>query len=355
MPKLSAGGMEISLINFLNISRFVKEFKVTLCLGYVTDKKYLDMLPKNITVRLMTKGKFDSFGKFKSALKYIVEFFKCLDKSYDMSICYSYHHRALSILARLASHNSIIFMHTDIRLNKKVNFQDFRVIACVSKAAENSILKLYPSYKGKVVVINNFVDGDKILRLANEEIVTSENEKNVPIFINVSRHFEKAKKISRIIDAAEVLKNDGYKFIIWLVGDGENTENYKKMVSEKKLEDIVIFKGRELNPYKYIKRSNCLVVSSDFEGYGMVIDEARVLDIPVISTDVGDAKEIVREGYGVVCGNSYEGIYTTMKEFLESGYTLKQKFSYEEFNKNIDENLYKLKEYFGIFDRKEEE
>ena len=120
---------------------------------------------------------------------------------------------------------------------------------------------------------------------------------------------------------------------------------YRNMIHEKHLEDIVILKGNQVNPYKYLVKSNCLIMSSQFEGYGIVIDEARVLGIPVIATDIADTRRILSEGYGMVCENSEDGIYDAMKDFLNRNYKVAQKFDYKEFNKNVDKSLKKVVDY----------
>lgn len=359
MPKLAAGGMEISLINLLNVSKLTEKYNITISLGYVESLEYLEMLPKNISVRVMRKGKFNKAGKIIAALKYLLELIICLDNNYYAAICYSYHHRVLSILTRLASKNTILFMHTDLinsrtskeinSLNNKVKFEKFNAIVCVSEAARNSMLKLYPNYKRKMIVANNYIDGNKIIELSKEKC---ENKEKVPCFINISRHFERAKKISRIIEASKMLAENGYKFKVWLVGDGEDTLEYEDSIKKLFLEDTVILKGRQTNPYKFLSKCDCLVISSDFEGYGMVIDEARVLKKPVISTDVADAKKILSEGYGIICANSKEELYEAMKEFLDNGYTVKTKFDYKEFNNEIDNKLIDLIESFNIKENK---
>ena len=58
--------------------------------------------------------------------------------------------------------------------------------------------------------------------------------------------------------------------------------------------------------------------------------QARVLNIPIISTPVADAKLILDEGYGILCENSIDGVYLGMKKFLDEGYP-KKKFDYQKF------------------------
>ena len=111
------------------------------------------------------------------------------------------------------------------------------------------------------------------------------------------------------------------------------------------MENTVILLGKKVNPYPYLKLSDCFVLSSQYEGYGIVIDEARILGVPVISTDVADAKKIMNEGFGILCDNSEDGIINAMKSFLEKGYKIKYKFDYNRFNDEITE---KLNDFVGV-------
>lgn len=364
MPKLSVGGMERALINYLNMCNTLKKYEVTLVLGYVTDKKLLNELPSNISVRLLCTGKWNVLGKIQSGLNYIIELIYIMIYNYDISICYSYHHKVLSVISRIASKNNILFMHTDLihsrtqeeinKLNKKVKFEKFKTIVCVSDAAKNSIKKLYPNYRGNLVTIYNYINGGNILKLSNEKInenIIIKNKSKIS-FINVSRHFERAKKISRIIESAYKLKKEGYDFIVYLVGDGQNSNDYLSQINKLKLNDVVYLLGRQNNPYKYIKNSNYLVISSDFEGYGIVIDEAKVLNIPIITTNIADAKKMVQD-YGVVVENSENGVYEGMKKALNGEVKINNTFNYLEFNKILDADFDKLFSY--MLDNREDE
>lgn len=72
-----------------------------------------------------------------------------------------------------------------------------------------------------------------------------------------------------------------------LLGDDSNKTggNIKKLVKDLGLQDKVIFKGFNSNPFPYVKNAKALVLSSDFEGFGMVLVEALVLGTPIVSTD----------------------------------------------------------------------
>lgn len=354
MPKLSLGGMELALINFLNLSYLKKEYDITVNIGYCTNKELLARIPKEVYVKLICKGKWNNFSKVTTALKYLAEYFNSLFNKYDVAICYSYHHKILATLTRNSSKHTLLFVHTNLissrteeQRNALVNglkFEKFKAIVCVSDSSKEEVVKLLPNYKGKIFTAYNYIDGNKIKEMSNKEIEDKEDDKKV--FINISRHLESHKKITRIINSAEKLNKEGYKnFKVWLLGDGEDHAMYRNLINEKHLEDIVILKGNQVNPYKYLAKSDCLIMSSQFEGYGIVIDEARVLEKPIIATDIADAKRILSEGYGIVCENSEEGIYDAMKDFLNRNYKIVKKFDYKEFNKNVDKNLKEAIDY----------
>lgn len=70
-----------------------------------------------------------------------------------------------------------------------------------------------------------------------------------------------------------------------LVGTGELKTECEQLVNTLNLQDKVIFAGFQKNPYPWIKYADAMILSSDFEGLGLVILEALALGTPVISTD----------------------------------------------------------------------
>ncbi len=70
-----------------------------------------------------------------------------------------------------------------------------------------------------------------------------------------------------------------------LVGTGPLESEIKNLVEELGIADRVIFTGFQENPYPYIARAQAMVLSSQFEGFGIVIAEALAVGVPVISTD----------------------------------------------------------------------
>lgn len=351
MSKFSIGGMEKALINLINKSNFTKNYDVTVYALYSLEEEYLKELESKVKVKLLWSKEWNFIAKITCVVKIIKDIIKLkLTKNkYDVAICYPYQHQILSILTRLSSSNNIIFIHNNLKQKygndihkqmKKLQYDKFSKVVCVSTDALNCFKKLYPNYNGICVAINNYINGEEIIKLSHQK--TNEGlsiEKDKVTFINIARHEEASKKISRIIEASNKLKKEKKKFRVLLIGSGEDHQQYEELINKYNLHKEVLLLGKKINPYSYLNISDCLIMSSEYEGYGIVLDEARVLNKPIITTDVADAKLITEEGYGILCENSNKGVYNGMKQFLETGYKLKNKFDYQKFNNKITASL----------------
>ena len=107
-------------------------------------------------------------------------------------------------------------------------------------------------------------------------------DKNIFHFVNVGG-FRKEKNHLLLIQAFFILKNLPCKLLI--VGAGVMEEELKQKGHDLGLMDKIIFFGFDKNPFKYVSRSDCFVLSSDVEGFPNVLIEALACGKPVISTD----------------------------------------------------------------------
>ena len=107
-------------------------------------------------------------------------------------------------------------------------------------------------------------------------------DKNIFYFVNVGG-FRREKNHLLLLQAFFILKNLPCKLLI--VGGGIMEEELKQKVNDLGLGDKVVFCGFESNPFRFVSRSDCFVLSSDVEGFPNVLIEALACGKPVISTD----------------------------------------------------------------------
>lgn len=342
---LDVGGIETALITLLkNINN---DYEITLCL----EKKegiFLNEVPKNIKIITYKPNNFKivPVRKLLNYIKQQIFKFKYKNK-FDFSSCYATYSYSASFVARETSKNNALWVHNDYmsfyendekkykEFFEKTKVRDFSKIIFVSEHDKEIFTNYFNEIDSKCLFCNNLINYKKIEQKAKEPCSDFKEKSNIVTFINLGRHDEKQKKLSRIIDATKKLNEEGYIFRVVFIGDGLDTEKYKKQA--QKIENIE-FLGKKSNPYPYLKKSDCLLMSSDFEGYPVVFIESMILGKPIITTDVSDSRKDIQGKFGIVVEKSEKGVYNGMKEFLDKGFNM-QTFNPEEFNQNIIEKL----------------
>ena len=109
-------------------------------------------------------------------------------------------------------------------------------------------------------------------------------------FLCVGR-LEPEKRFDRAIDALFEVRKKGHDAGLTIVGAGSLERSLKERVRGLRLDNYVEFAGWQNDITQYLKTADCLLVTSEYEGYGMVIVEALSAGVPVFSTDVGIARE----------------------------------------------------------------
>lgn len=100
-----------------------------------------------------------------------------------------------------------------------------------------------------------------------------------------------------------------YKLIIY--GEGEERENIEKTISGLNLNDCVFVPGSTSNLFERISCARLFVLTSDYEGMPNALIEAMCLGLPVISTKVSGATDLIcngKNGYLIDC-NDEEALY----------------------------------------------
>ena len=69
--------------------------------------------------------------------------------------------------------------------------------------------------------------------------------------------------------------------------------------------------------------------------------ESFILNRPILTTKVSDYQE-VEQGYGLVSEKTKEDIYQKMKQIIENGFEIKEKFDSQKYNQEIIEKLEKI-------------
>lgn len=189
-------------------------------------------------------------------------------------------------------------------IDEKEIYSKYDSIVIPSKHCSNSFTQVFPQLQDKIVVIPNFVNSKRIKELSLAEENFDERFACDDVFkiVSVGRICYE-KRFFEIPSIAKVLKERNLKFKWYIIGSGSEKESSYliKQIQQHGVEENVILLGAKDNPYPYIRHSQLLAVTSLTETFCYAIAEAKVLGVPVITTNFGTAYEVVDEKTGIIC------------------------------------------------------
>lgn len=188
-------------------------------------------------------------------------------------------------------------------------------------------------------VVNNYINAERILKLSNEKLEEQDNnifKDNEINLVQVSRLVEQ-KAVDRLIKVHSKLIKEGYKHNIFVIGDGPLKEKLQKQIDEEKVPDTFKLLGAKQNPYPYVKKADYFCLFSNFEGYPMVVEEAKILRRYILATNTATREVLVNyPEYNQVVENSEKGIEEAIKFAIKNKNLNKNNQYIYENNKIID-------------------
>lgn len=206
----------------------------------------------------------------------------------------------------------------------KNNFKKADKIRVVSERLKDQIIKEFGINGEKIYVVPVAIDKNKILN-NNQDVKLKQKYPNDFIFLTVSR-LVPVKNIAMQIMALAKLDNKNTRLVI--IGDGREKDNLLKLSKKLHIADRVNMLGWIDNIAGYYRSADCFLLSSDSEGYGMVVAEAVLSGLPIIMTDVGVAGELVEDGVnGLVVAVGDQSKFILAMDKTSSDINLRRQFS----------------------------
>ncbi len=231
--------------------------------------------------------------------------------NYDVVVTYNYQLPSF-MLPAFKEQKRIAWFHTDIydlnennmiwekKKQKKV-WNNIDKIVTISNYSYKSLNDVFPEFIEKGTIIHNGMDFSAIQELSNEEC--DFDFSGSPVITCVGR-IDERKNFQYAIKILYELKNQNIDCRLLIVGDGNLRNDIVELAKSLNVYDRVFFTGFQKNPYKYIKHSKLLCVTSFAEGWPTVVMEAMSLGIPFITTPVAGASEELSDNgnCGIVVG-----------------------------------------------------
>lgn len=160
----------------------------------------------------------------------------------------------------------------------------YNAIAMLTADMEREALQLVGTGAIDVVRLPNVVDIDAIRQRAAEP--AEADGPDGPFIVSVARLDEGQKDHRTLLRAyAKVRAQYADAPGLLLLGDGADRASLEQLAHDLGVAAHVRFAGFCSNPFPFMRAARMLVLSSRYEGFGMVLLEAMALGTPVVSTD----------------------------------------------------------------------
>ncbi len=166
-------------------------------------------------------------------------------------------------------------------------------IRVVSKRIRDFLISNFQFPISKIIVKPIFIEVEKIKKTPITVDLHQKYSQFEKIILMASR-LTREKNIGLAIEAIrEIIKSKPRTGLV-IVGSGQESEKLKAKSAKLNLEKNVIFEPwiDQETLYSYYKTADLFLVTSLYEGYGMTLVEALAAGCPIVSTDIGVAREM---------------------------------------------------------------
>lgn len=347
ITSLTLGGAEKVLVDLAN--KLCEQFDITIFTIYAKGELEKSLSSKVELVSLYPFS-FQELSKFERQVRMPLKILlrknaiyrKYIKKDYDVEIAFLEGPITRLFSCKNKKTRKIAWIHNDIscvfgngikakikrRIDKKI-YSKYETLVFVSKDNRDNFEKIYPELRNSELekvhkrVIYNYLDQENVLKRAEEEQNEIQDSSSTNL-VTVARLVEQ-KGIDRIIDVHAKLIKEGKEHHFYVVGDGPLREKLEEQIKKNHVENSFFLLGKKENPYPYIKASDYFCLFSKFEGYGMVLEEAKILNKKILITDTAAREAIENYKKANVFENSNDGIYNGLKRILNDRKNNKRK------------------------------
>ena len=363
ISNLAGGGAEKVLIDITNNINFEEnEVEVKTLFN---EGKYIQDLNENIKYSYILKKPTLLKKRILSRVikyfpqKFVYNWF--ITEKYDVEIAFLESLPVKLLCGCNSSAVKVAWVHADIFamnetlklfINKKKlvkSYQAYDRVVCVSDTVKDSFVKNTGLYQN-TVTIQNPIDKVQIIEKSKQSCdIVSDKDKFTIVTIG---RLTPEKSYLRLCEAINKLTEHNKNIELWILGEGPEREKIEEYIKQNNLQEYIKLLGFKDNPYSYLNQADLFVSSSLAEGYSLVLAEAMVLGIPVLSTNtIGPASLLENGKYGCIVENSVDGLYFGIKDLIDNPSKLeetKQKAISRQNFFGLDDKIQQLEELFKL-------
>ncbi|MGL5981968.1 MAG: glycosyltransferase [Cetobacterium sp.] len=309
IDSLTGGGAEKVLCDILK--RLDKNKFIIDVFLFSKSGVYLERVKKDVNKIYGFDPKIKDKSKIKSLIKnrwrkiyrflVLKKIIPLLPNHYDTEIAFLEGESTKFISERKNKAKKIGWVHTDLKkhrvlskeIEKKV-YEKINKIVCVSNDSKNNFIEIYPEFREKIEAVYNLIPKEEILEKSLKINKLIEKNKNLTL-ISVGRLTEE-KGYDILLKAHKKNLDLGLDYKLKILGEGALKNKLLNYIKENQIENNTEILDFKENPYPLIREADVFIVSYRYEGFSLVLAEAQVLGLPIISTDCVGPRELLENG-----------------------------------------------------------
>lgn len=176
----------------------------------------------------------------------------------------------------------------------------------IENGCEN--VKLIPCFP------ENDINGNKIFR-----------------FVTIGR-LSIEKNQENLILGFKRLYQENPNIYLYIIGDGPLKKKLNHLIQSLKLSEHIILTGNIKNPFSVMRFCDCFILPSLHEGQPMVVNEARIMNMPIILSEFSSVKGTLIDNGQLLIGMTEDEIYKGLQAFIHSEVPYPYSFDADEYN-----------------------
>ncbi len=341
IESLNCGGSEKSLLAILQNFDYSK-YNVDL-LMIVEDSEFQKFLPKEVNVIFFKPLKDTGFfklllnriqlkvlkidKKFHPAQVFWRVFGKSIpnhNKFYDTIFASNQGFATYFVATKTKSFKKIAYLNIDYKIaGYKPSFdigfyKKFDKIISVSGQCESIFINEMNliGQKFDTQVIYDITDVTSVLSLSKVGKKLPDSNKIKIVTVCRLTH---QKGLDLAIEACDILVRKGYDINWFIVGEGVLRPKLEALITKFKLQNNFYLLGFDENPFGYMKSCDIYVQTSIFEGLGLTVLEAKIIEKPIVCTNFPTVKHILKDDFsGLICEMNSIDIASKIEKYINN-------------------------------------
>ena len=197
------------------------------------------------------------------------------------------------------------------REEEKKCMQRYDKIVCVSQTVKNSLIKVFGD-PGNLCVKYNPINANGIREMA-QAVCPLQKTPQKFLIVSVGRLVPEKQYLLLLQICRNLSKENDFE--VWILGEGPDRDRLEAYIAQEHLTFVKLL-GNQKNPYAYLRQADLFVSCSATESYGLAIQEALVLGVPVAAVRCEGIEEAFDPRFGVLTNNSIEEMENAVRELI---------------------------------------